>query len=213
MGGDTGAQRLSDIWSSSDGKQWSQVTANAAWAGRSNFGCVVFKDKLWVLGGVDQNYQWLNDLWCSSDGSNWQKIGTAGWTPRSRFGLAASDTTLYVVGGQTDTTTLSGQVWSSGDGSTWEQQTLLPASTRSDPIVFTGDAGLFVMGGIAPDGSALGDLNAYSGSSWSVLPGLAWSVSRPGCTLFRGGVWMAGGTTGTNTPSAGPNKKVYALML
>lgn len=213
MGGDTGAQRLNDIWSSSDGKQWAPVTANAAWAGRSNFGCVVFKDKLWVLGGVDQNYQWLNDLWCSSDGSNWQKIGTAGWSPRSRFGVAASDTTLYVVGGQTDNNTLSAQVWSSSDGSTWQQPTSLPASTRSDPIVFTGDGGVFVMGGIAPDGSALGDLNAYSGSSWSVLPGLAWSVSRPGCTLFRGGVWMAGGTTGTNTPSAGPNKKVYALML
>lgn len=213
MGGDTGAQRLNDVWSSNDGMQWTQVTANAAWSGRSDFGCVVFKDKLWVLGGSGQSYQPLNDLWCSSDGSNWQKVGTAGWAPRSRFGIAASDTTLYVVGGQTDINTVSNDVWTSSQGSTWEEQPPLPASARSSPTVFTRDGGVFVLGGVAPDGSALGDLNCYSDNGWSVLPGLAWSISRPGSTSFRGGVWIAGGTTGTHTPSAGPNKTVYALML
>lgn len=213
MGGNTGARRLNDIWSSSDGKQWAQVTANAAWAGRSDFGCVVFKNQLWVLGGVDQNYQPLNDVWCSSDGSNWQKSATAGWTPRSRFGVAASDSTLYVLGGQTDTHTVGHDLWTSSEGSTWDEQSSLPAAGRSAPILFCRDDALFVMGGIAADGTPLGDLNRYSGNGWNVLPGVAWSVSSPGYTLFRGGLWVAGGTTATQTPNAGPNKMVYALML
>jgi len=213
MGGDTGPQRLNDIWSSGDGLQWTQVTAGAAWSGRSDFGCVVFQDKLWVMGGVDQNYQLLNDVWCTSDGSNWQKVGTAGWAPRSRFGVAASSTTLYVVGGLIDINTVSADLWTCEQGGTWSQQPGLPASNRSDPIVFSRDSALYVLGGIAPDGTALKDLHRYSSSSWSALPGIDWTVSRPGATWFRGGLWIAAGTRGTHGSGAGPNKDVFVLML
>lgn len=213
MGGDTGAQRLNDIWSSTDGKQWTQVLANAAWPGRSSFGCLVFKDQLWVLGGLDQNYQALNDVWCSSDGSNWQKVGTAGWAPRSRFGVTASSTTLYVVGGVTSNGSLGRDLWTSSQGSTWQEQPPLPASTRSDPILFSRGTDVFVLGGIGPDGAPLEDLNSYADNNWSVLPGVAWSVSSAGSTWFRDGLWIAGGTTATGTSQAGPNKTVYVLMF
>lgn len=208
MGGDTGARRLNDVWSSSDGLHWTQATASAAWPGRRDFGCVVFQDKLWVMGGEDQNYQLLNDLWCSSDGISWQKAGNAGWSPRSRFGVTAVGARLYVVGGKSDLQAAGRDVWTSSEGSGWEEQAPMPAAGRTDPIVFAQAGALYVMGGVAADGSALGDLNLCSRNEWSVLPGISWSVMRPGYTWFRESVWIAGGTKG----GAGANRTVYALM-
>lgn len=78
---------LSDVWSSSDGINWTLVTDHAAWGNYNNtqFGraahcSVVFDKQMWVIGGqgrltqqnINADYK---DIWSSSDGSNWTKQG------------------------------------------------------------------------------------------------------------------------------------------
>jgi N-acetylneuraminic acid mutarotase len=67
-GHSTGGQNLNDVWSSSDGINWTQVTANAPWSARLEHTSIVFNNKIWVIGGMDDNSGLLNDVWSSSDG-------------------------------------------------------------------------------------------------------------------------------------------------
>ena len=61
---------LSDVWSSSDGVNWTQVTATAQFGSRSGHTSVVFNNKMWVIGGA--KYTDLNhDAWYSEDGVDW----------------------------------------------------------------------------------------------------------------------------------------------
>ena len=45
MGGFDSTQSLNDVWSSSDGINWTQVTKHAQWAIRAAMPAVVFKNK------------------------------------------------------------------------------------------------------------------------------------------------------------------------
>ena len=60
-----------DVWSSSDGINWAQVTASAAWPGRVSHQAVVHDGKIWVIGGTNTSGTALNDVWYSEDGENW----------------------------------------------------------------------------------------------------------------------------------------------
>ena len=77
------------VWSSTDGVDWTEVTQDAGWSPRIAAGVVVFKDKMWLLGGTENYYfgderSLKNDVWYSSDGKEW-KLATAdaGWSPRA----------------------------------------------------------------------------------------------------------------------------------
>jgi hypothetical protein len=61
--------------------------------------CVVFKDRLWVMGGVDAHWNALNDAWVW-DGKTWhkQELPTPGPLARCLFG-ATSATALWIGGG------------------------------------------------------------------------------------------------------------------
>ena len=138
LGGDDGNTR-NDVWSSPDGKTWTQVNAAADWKARSEHTSVVFKGKIWVLGGYDGTNP-LNDVWSSPDGSTWtesmppssaRKI-TAGtgknwWTARAAhtsvvFAPAGAGKKIWVLGGNNYTNPLN-DVWSSTDGSNWTEST------------------------------------------------------------------------------------------
>jgi len=57
---------LNDVWYSEDGITWKKTKENPAWTGREDAGAVVFKNRIWVLGGMDKNWQWKNDVWSST---------------------------------------------------------------------------------------------------------------------------------------------------
>ena len=77
------------VWSSTDGAKWDQVTEAAAWSPRIAGGLVVFKKKMWLLGGTENYYfgdqtSLKNDVWSSEDGRDLEARETAhaGWSPR-----------------------------------------------------------------------------------------------------------------------------------
>ena len=60
-----------EVWCSTDGVKWEQVTSSAVWTPRLAAGAIVFKDKMWILGGIENYYfgnekSLKNDVWYSS---------------------------------------------------------------------------------------------------------------------------------------------------
>jgi hypothetical protein len=91
-----------DVWSSADGRTWTQATANAGWAPRAYHQAVVHAGKIWVFGGGNYvpEYQAYNDVWSSSDGVNWTQVTpNAPWSPRLWFGAVTYRGLMWVMGG------------------------------------------------------------------------------------------------------------------
>lgn len=78
---------FNDIWSFSDGINWSLVTNNAPWMPRQGHALKVYKGKLWLIGRLnDSENGGLNDVWFSEDGIIWKKtINNPQWTGREDF--------------------------------------------------------------------------------------------------------------------------------
>lgn len=61
-GADAKGNTLSDIWWSVNGYYWVSTTAKAAFGGRRGMKAVEYRDKIWLLGGRDNN-KIKRDLW------------------------------------------------------------------------------------------------------------------------------------------------------
>ena len=89
-----------DVWRSTDGAAWEQVTADAGWPARCWFAAVVFEEKIWVLGGSGPGGL-KNDVWSSPDGVNWTlEREHAPWGPRYGHTATVHDGKIYVISGQ-----------------------------------------------------------------------------------------------------------------
>ena len=86
-----------DVWTSTDGATWKQVTAKAEWSARTNAGFAVLGDRLWVVGGAGQS-----DAWSSADGRDWQRApGEIPGPPRGAGYSAVFQGAFWVFGGKT----------------------------------------------------------------------------------------------------------------
>lgn len=154
----TGAA-YNDVWSSTDGNTWTQVTAAAAFLPRTNPAVFVHKDKLYVVGGKDNGGNLLNDVWTSTDGNSWTQLTTASaFTPRWGHQVVVYNNQLFLVGGETSTTETSNELWvSEDDGANWTKAAAadpraLPANFTARTLFpfFNQDGNLWIIGGQGP---------------------------------------------------------------
>ncbi|HTC20880.1 MAG TPA: hypothetical protein VK859_08530, partial [bacterium] len=216
-------QYFNDVWSSPDGVNWTQVTANAAFSGRSGFGALVFPDPnnsgkltMWVIGGSTPEYgggvyignQTLADVWSSTDGITWNPVTpSAAFGPRANFGCVAFnngiENQMWIMDGGTST-----DVWSSPDGITWTPATTNPAFGQILQVTSQSyDGQMWVLGGQLND-------NGLSSSVWYSNNGSTWNLqsSSPGFTPRSGQssvvadnrMWLIGGQD-----SSGPRDDVW----
>jgi hypothetical protein len=92
---------VNDVWSSTDGRRWTRVIEHAPWPGRIWFSSVVYRDRMWILGGWSGNpsKNW-NDVWCSRDGKAWHEVKTPTiWSPRHEMSAYVFGDALWIVGG------------------------------------------------------------------------------------------------------------------
>lgn len=121
--------RVNDVWSSTDGVSWTQVTNNASWSGRNLPGSVVFNNKMWILGGFagpTATLQSMNDVWSSQNGADWAQSPNAPWAGRGAMSTCVYNNKIWVMGGFTygaGGNTHYADVWSSADGTNWTQET------------------------------------------------------------------------------------------
>ncbi|MBX3420406.1 MAG: hypothetical protein KF752_02505 [Pirellulaceae bacterium] len=102
---------LSDVWSSEDGANWTQLCSAAAWKPRIWFSAAVYRNRIWVLGGWSQESGNLGDVWHSTDGVSWQQLHTEHcWKARHEHSAFVLGDKLWIAGGHAQP--LSNEVWS-----------------------------------------------------------------------------------------------------
>ncbi len=200
------ASGSNEVWSSADGVEWKQATAHAGWTPRLAAATVVFRDKLWVLGGTEQYYygdakSLKNDVWSSSDGVTWtQATASAGWAPRAYHQAVVLGDKIYVMGGGNYSPfyTAHNDVWSSVDGAHWEQVT--PAADWAARIWFSSVVyrdRMWVLGGWSNNPSRNWGDTWYSqdGKQWTQLktPGGWKDRHEQSAYVFHDKIWIAGG--------------------
>ena len=126
-----GCSASNQVWSSTDGAKWEQVTAAAGWTPRLAAGLVEFRGRMWLLGGTENYYfgddkSLRNDVWSSADGKEWKlETANAGWSPRAYHQAVILNDRIYVFGGGNYVPAYHAKndVWSSADGVHWTRET------------------------------------------------------------------------------------------
>ena len=77
IGGGNGSSVYSKVYSSSDGKTWTDSGASGDWRARNNHAATAFDGKLWIMGGGSNGASLLNDVLISSDGKTWKQVSSA----------------------------------------------------------------------------------------------------------------------------------------
>ena len=149
VGGYNPSQRMmNDVWSSTNGVTWTQLTPAASFSKRQSAALATYNGQLWLIGGYDGT-QLLNDVWVSSDGISWtERTVSAGF-----FGLFEHSTggvsEPSVVGWWIDASGMRNDVWSTSDGVTWTLATGSAAfSPRSQTAIAPLGSSLFLVGGL-----------------------------------------------------------------
>lgn len=95
--------------------------------------CVVFKKKLWALGGLDDRGNALNEVWSLGTDGKWQKYNDASWEPRCMFAATVFKEKIWIYGGAKLPFGESlNDLWFSDDGENWSNYA--PRPTEEKPI-------------------------------------------------------------------------------
>lgn len=90
-----------DVWRSTDGIIWQNVTYKAGWAARTHHTVIGFDDHIILVGGSagkQDNLQ--SDIWASRNGESWMQIGNRGEIPkRHAASMVAHNGELYLIAG------------------------------------------------------------------------------------------------------------------
>jgi len=193
-----------DVWSSRDGSDWHLEVPSAPWNPRTAFTLLVFKRRLWILGGFDaSNFKHKNDVWVTCNGKDWELVTScAEWPPRGMHTSVVFDDAMWVFGGGVydpsypkNTVIDYSDVWRSEDGVEWRRLTedagWLPRRFHCS-IVYEDKIWLLA-------GYHYGNLNdvwcSDNGEDWiKVYEGAPWARRHaPACIVFNDLMWLMGG--------------------
>lgn len=142
-----------DVWSSTDGANWTLVIENAPWSKRAFHYVVAFAGKMWVISGGSwkPTNDVSNDVWCSEDGKNWTLVTDhAPWQGRIWFTSVAYRGHLWILGGWEIAHGNFGDVWFSKDGKDWtEMKSEVIWKKRHEPSGLVLHDKIWILGGHA----------------------------------------------------------------
>lgn len=166
---------------------WIQATGSAPFPSRLNAATLVFKNKLWVIGGKNYEGSALQDVWSSPDGKTWERVtDAAACLPRQSHTALVYKDKLWVIAGNKPKDTpvyySRSDVWNSPDGITWTKVTdsaaFVPRANHAS-VVFGGK--MWVLGGTDMRGTA----KDY-GDAWSSEDGITWTLANSAAFAPRG---------------------------
>lgn len=144
-----------DVWSSSDGINWTQVTDAASWKPRKKHRVLIFENKIWLIGGVNLEInEYLNEVWVSENGADWTQVTLQGeiWSERFMGAGVVYRDKMWLLGGYY--WGLGGgvvygfrDVWSTEDGETWVEEDTPGWSARGSISSTQYDDKIWVVGG------------------------------------------------------------------
>ena len=177
---------------------------------RDGAGALVFKNKMWMLGGwnVANALPTDDEVWSSSDGLNWTFVCDAPWEARHMAGWLVFDNRMWVVGGDNNLGHYQNDVWSTADGLNWVQETdAVPWADRTTQYTVVFNNLMWLMGGqkinldpaLVNIGPAYNDVySSADGKTWTLVTAHAgWSPRGLiiGNVVFAGKMWVIGGGT------------------
>jgi len=210
IGGDANQGNYhNDVWNTVDGKTWTHVNkgAKVPWGPRVLHYTVVFKNKIWVMGGqtlsAGEKDCFYADVWNSSDGINWEEVIPAKpyWPQRGMIGgSVVLNDRIWILGGGTYHTpqlphrNLFNDVWSSPDGVNWKCHVEhAPWVARQYHDVAAYDGRMWVMEGGAPVNSRDVWYSA-DGVNWYELPKTPWKPRHAASVFVHdNALWMVAG--------------------
>jgi dihydrofolate reductase len=133
---DGNTEAFKDVWSSSDGINWTSETTDTPWPANNNK-TVVFNNKMWCFNSIAG---WLginaNEVWSSDNGADWVQVNDSiEFAPNSNFQTAVFNNKMWIIGGSSKGldgyTHPTNSAWYSTDGINWE---LATSNCLSEPI-------------------------------------------------------------------------------
>ncbi|MFC1453918.1 hypothetical protein ACFLQL_01925 [Verrucomicrobiota bacterium] len=206
--------------------QWSRVTEKAAFAARDGAGALVYKDKMWLIGGWNPGDKdhfpriCNSEVWSSVDGADWRlELKEAPWEGRHTAGYCVLNDKMWIVGGDCNQHHYQNDVWNSADGKTWTCVTRnVPWAPRALHYTVMFKDMIWIMGGQTMPAFAGGKEQFY-GDIWVSPDGARWDKIEPkepywpqrgmigGSVVFKNRMWILGG--GTYDTPAHPARKFY----
>jgi hypothetical protein len=156
-----------------DFNKWETLAESSNLPQRVFYKTVVFKNKIWLLGGYDGK-RYHNDVWNSPDGIHWTRVvDNALWSARTPSVLVVFNNKLWLMGGGvidghvTNTNPQSyKEVWISGDGLSWtKESTNFDKKWGGTPVVY--DGRLWLVG--------MNRGTAFSSAIWMTEHGETWN--------------------------------------
>jgi len=186
---------LTDVWTSSDGKTWTQVTSSA-FPARLFFAAAASDNAMCIAGGEFPTTQLANDVWCSPDGATWTAATNAApWTGRTHAELVSFNGRMWLSGGFWGG--VYADIWSSADGASWVQETAQAAfGPRFSHRVISDGKQLWLIAGMDGYQSAQRDVwSSSDGRTWTQVTGSAQFSARSeeGAEYLNGQLWVIGG--------------------
>jgi N-acetylneuraminic acid mutarotase len=166
-----------DIWSSPDGATW-EWTHPEAFVGRESHQCVVFNNKLWMIGGLiapgPLSKKPINDIVVTEDGKSLAPVVSpegAAFPPRYSHAVAVLGDSIWMSGGRIasgqSVDVLTNEVWFSKDGIGWKPS---PAPTQISPraghAMVSFKNRLWVIGGMANTSKVASNTGSMVGDVW-----------------------------------------------
>lgn len=216
--------------------EWIQVNPKADFAPRDGAGALVYKDKMWFLGGwnpSDKKHFPLicnNEVWSSPDGKDWTLVKPntfldksfdpkSDWEGRHTAGYVVYDDAMWIIGGDVNQGHYQNDVWKSTDGKNWELVTFdVPWAPRALHYTLVHDGKIWVMGGQTMPAFGGGEEKFYR-DVWTTTDGKNWKKVEPkepywsargmigGNVVFKDRMWFLGGGT-YDTPTT-PTRNFY----
>ena len=181
MAGFTGmTPYLNDVWRSTDGVTWTEVTNTTAtrFARRLGAASVVLPgsgaggaDELYYIGGLTNDTTTPQNVYKSSDGTTWTQLTPVPGFANDRYLHTAVvlGGDIYVIAGQ-EASTSKRDVWKSQDkGATWSRITAsagFGSRTQHSSVVHGG--AMYLIGG------SVGGLTALRNDVWRSTDGVTW---------------------------------------
>ncbi|WP_282089554.1 Kelch repeat-containing protein [Aquimarina algiphila] len=178
------------------------IIASAQFSERRDFTSVVFNDKIWVIGGRNDNLENVNDVWYSENGENWTEATTnAQFSARRGHTSIVFDSKIWIIGGYDNNSQYLNDVWYSADGINWTEASASAqfSGRRNHTSVVFNDK-MWVIGGDR-GASRFNDVwQSEDGVAWNQVTASAQFSSRNNHTVvvFDDKLWVIGGHDGNN---------------
>lgn len=189
----------SDLWKSSDLKNWNLVSDNVLWGQRRSMVIIPFNGKLWLMGGWDRkDGKTKNDIWVSQNGTDWEKVKEhAEWAPREGHTIVELDNTLWLMGGVDFLVRKTfNDVWYSKDGENWHKiENNALWSKRYDHAAAVFNNEIWITGGIDFGSDVKGDVwRSKDGINWEEADIPLWPARHGHLSFgYKGYLWVIGG--------------------